>query len=184
MITDKRKFSYPLIEKLQLYAKKYRFRKKFIDTKDAKVYVEYCRCSNQVRGLTRKAAKLQEKDIAKKTKSNSKVFWRFVNSKTKVISTIPEVYTTTNKPDPDKMTKNDDEKADVLGKFFSSVYVEEPEWTWILDDEKKANIKRELKLDITKEIISKKLQELNINKSPGPDNMHPKVVKELASVLG
>ena len=59
----------------------------------------------------------------------------------------------------------------------------EPEWTWILDDEKKANIKEELKLDITKEIISKRLHELNINKSPRPDNMHPKVVKELASVL-
>ena len=41
----------------------------------------------------------------------------------------------------------------------------------------------ELKLDITKGIISTKLHELNINKSPGPDNMHPKVVKELASVL-
>ena len=47
---------------------------------------------------------------------------------------------------------------------------------------KTANTKLELKLDITKEIVSIKLHELNINKSPGPDNMHPKVVKELASV--
>ena len=153
-----------------------------MDTKDAKVYEEYCRCRNQVRRLTRKAIKSQEKDIAKKTKTNSKVFWKFVNSKIKVRSTIPELYTT-SKPDPNKLTKNDHEKAEVLGKFFSSVYVKEPEWTWVLDDDDKANIKEELKLGITKEIISKKLHELNINKSPGPDNMHPKELKELASVL-
>ena len=153
-----------------------------MDTKDAKVYEEYCRCRNQVKRLTRKAIKSQEKDIAKKTKTNSKVFWKFVNSKIKVRSTIPELYTT-SKPDPNKITKNDHEKAEVLGKFFSSVYVKEPEWTWVLDDDDKAIIKEELKLDITKEIISKKLHELNINKSPGPDNMHPKVLKELASVL-
>ena len=50
-----------------------------MDTKDAKVYEEYCRCRNQVRRLTRKAIKSQEKDIAKKTKTNSKVFWKFVD---------------------------------------------------------------------------------------------------------
>ena len=71
------------------------------------------------------------------------------------------------------ITKNDHEKA-----------VQEPEWTWILDDEKKeAYFKDELHVDIMTEIISKKLQELNINKSPGPDSMQRKVVKELASVL-
>ena len=103
------------------------------------------------------------------------MFEKFVNSKTKVRATIPELYAT-NKPVPDRMITNDHEKANVLGKFFSSVYVKEPERTWILDDEGKANIKEELKLDIIKEIISKKLHELNINKSPGQDNIHPRVV--------
>ena len=104
--TGKRKFSYPLDRKaLAKRKRKYRLWKRFIDTKDARIYTEYCRCRNQVRRLTRKAIKLKEKDIAKKTKSNSKVFWKFVNSKTKV-----RFIHSTNKPDPDKMTKNDDEK--------------------------------------------------------------------------
>ena len=77
--TGKRKFSYPLDRKaLAKRKKKYRLWKRFMDTKDAKVYEEYCRCRNHVRRLTRKAIKSQEKDIAKKTKTNSKVFWKFV----------------------------------------------------------------------------------------------------------
>ena len=32
--------------------------KRFIDIKDAKVFVEHCRCRNQVRRLTRKAVEL------------------------------------------------------------------------------------------------------------------------------
>ena len=47
---------------------------------------DYCKCRNQVRGLTRKAVKSQEDLMAKKSKSNSKIFWKFVNSKTKVLA--------------------------------------------------------------------------------------------------
>ena len=38
-------------------------------------------------------------------------------------------------------------------------------------------------INVTKEIISKMITELNTNKSPGPDNMHPRVVKELSLVI-
>ena len=57
------------------------------------IYEDYCRCRIQVRGLTRKAVKRQEKGIAEKAKSNNKVFWKFINSKTKMRSAIPELYT-------------------------------------------------------------------------------------------
>ena len=97
-------------------------------------------------------------------------------------SAVPDLYTT-EKADPQKVTTNDTEKANVLGSYFSSVYIQEPDWTWILSDEDKPKITEGMKLDITKEIIHQKLLKLNANKSPGPDNIQPRVLKELASVL-
>ena len=40
-----------------------------------------------------------------------------------------------------------------------------------------------LKLKLTKEDILQKWLKSNANKSPGPDNLQPRVIKELAPVL-
>ena len=73
--------------------------------------------------------------------------------------------------------------ANKLVKFVSSVFVKEPDWTWVLSENVRANISEKLKIGITKEIIKNKLTELNPNKSPDPDGLHPKVFKELPSLL-
>ena len=97
-------------------------------------------------------------------------------------SPIPELYKD-SKQDPQKMTNIDSEKANILGRFFSSVYAKGPDWTWVLSDDEKPVIKEKLKLNVTKEIILEKLLRINSNKSPGPDNLQPRVIKELAHVL-
>ena len=179
----KRKFSCSLDRKgLSKRKRKYRLWKRYLETKDANVYQEYCRCRNQVRRITRKALKQQEKKVAKNAKSNSKLFWKFVNSKIKLRAAIPELYTTST-ADHTKMAISDQEKADVLGKFFSSVFVREPEWTWVLNEDHQPEIREELEIQLSKESIANKLRQINTNKSPGPDLMHPRVMKELASVL-
>ena len=40
------------------------------------------------------------------------------------------------------MVTDENEKADIFGQFFSSVFVKEPEWTWILDHEEKPCIRK------------------------------------------
>ena len=59
----------------------------------------------------------------------------------------------------------------------------EPDWSWDFEHEKKLCIIANLNLEITKEIVAKKLINLNIHKSPGPDKLHPRVFKELAQEL-
>ena len=47
----------------------------------------------------------------------------------------------------------------------------------------KPKITERLSIEITKEDIRKRILKLNTNKSPGPDNMHLRAVKELAFVI-
>ena len=119
---------------------------------------------------------------AKKVKTNNKLFWKFVSSKTKLKPSILDLFIS-SKADPNLMTNDDQIKSELLGKFFSSVFLKEPQWIWDLTDEDKPIVSERLTIDVSKEIISKKITELNTNKSPGPDNMHPRVVKELSLVI-
>ena len=78
--------------------------------------------------------------------------------------------------DSDKkaVTSSDSEKANVLADFFSSVFTEEDDLVMpeldINPDIPKLDI-----LNISGEMIKKKLDNLKIDKSPGPDNIHPRI---------
>ena len=93
------------------------------------------------------------------------------------------MYNIANKNGRKEITTNGSEKANILSKHFSSVFVKEPNWSWDLAGEEKPKIEKALKLKITRETIKNKLSKLSINKSPGPDKMHPRIFKEIASVL-
>ena len=108
------------------------------------------------------------------------MFWKFVGSKTKMKSKIPDLYTTEDE-DPDMMTGSDQEKAETLGNFFSSVFTNEPEGTWEFLD--KPEIRHSLNINITEDKLLKKLQKLKISKSAGPDGVHPHVLNELQVVI-
>ena len=69
----------------------------------------------------------------------------------------------------------------MLGKFFASVFTDEPDGVWELLD--KPKIKHCVELNITEEVVMKKLNKIRISKSPGPDGIHPRVLSELKSVL-
>ena len=107
-----------------------------------------------------------------------KHFGKFVSSKTKLRSSIPSLFTT-KEHDPNKLTNDDQGEADILGKFFSSIFVKEPDWIWILDENDRPGITIPLQLSISRGSILKKLERLNVNKSPGQDNIHPRVLKEI-----
>ena len=179
--TSKKKFSIPLDKRtLAKKRRKHRLWQRFLETDDGKVYTEYRRCSNQLRRLTRNATKIFEKGIAKSAKTQPKKFWKYVSSKTKAINKIPDLYMDDN-CDPNNMAKTDEEKAESLATFFSSVFTKELDGMWELSN--KPEIKTELNLDISKDAILKKLNKIKISKSPGPDSIHPRVLRELSQEL-
>ena len=130
--TSKKKFSVPLDKRtLAKKRRKHRLWQRFLETEDGKVYTEYRRCSNQLRRLTRKATKIFEKGIAKSAKTQPKKFWKYVSSKTKAKNKIPDLYMDDN-CDPNNMAKTDEEKAESLATFFSSVFTKELDGMWEL----------------------------------------------------
>ena len=144
-----------------------------METRDASKYRKYTKLRNQVRHLTRKN---REMDIASQVKSNPKKFWAYVNSKTKTKSCIPDLLYT--QEGVEKLTLDDKDKAEVLSKFFASVYTTEPDGSTPKLDSPVLDVNID-SLAITPEIVLKKLHGLNPIKSLGVDEIHPKVLKEL-----
>ena len=82
--------------------------------------LRYTRASNQSRWYCRKAVSEYEKYIASGVKKNAKGFWSYVKSKT----TTRESVASLNTPEGSK-TDSDQEKAEILQTFFSSVFTRE-----------------------------------------------------------
>ena len=180
--TGRKKFSSPLESKiLAKIKKKHRAWQRFMETKEGEKHREYCKLRNQVRKLTRKAKYEHERNIADEAKANPKRFWQYTKSKTKTRPGVADLRLDMDGSDQkENMTANDKEKASVLNNFFSSVFTREPDGTPAFKSQTEAEIEE---LEITVEMIRKKLKSVNPTKSPGPDNIHPRILKELADEL-
>ena len=78
----------------------------------------------------------------------------------------------------ERLTCKDSEKATVLCNFFSSVYTAEPVTEF---DELPSRVcdKPMETIQFTDEDILHRLKKLNVNKSPGPDGLHPRILYEI-----
>ena len=65
--------------------------KRYLNTKSGEDYLKYTRARNQSRSATRKAQREFESKVAKNTKTNPKAFYKYVHSKTKTKSKIPDI---------------------------------------------------------------------------------------------
>ena len=154
--------------------------KRYLETNSGEHYLEYTRARNQAKWATKKAKREFEKTLARNVKKNPKKFWGYVNSKRKTKVNIPDLDKTDDKKSP--RTTNDHEKAEVLNQYFKKVFTKE-DLVKIPNAPIKTITTKLKELEIAKPMIEKKLKELNQNKSPGPDNIHPRILKELCTEL-
>ena len=125
-----------------------------------------------------KEAKVEyERSLAKNIKSDSKAFWRYVKSKTKVKESIPGLKDSAGNEHSDNLNK-----ALILNEYFASVFTREDKENLPMFEERNfTNI-----LDtivIQKDKIQKHLEKLNPSKSMGVDGLHPKFLKETAEEI-
>ena len=134
--------------------------------------------------MIRSSKRRKLKEIGLSVKTNPKKFWAFIKSKSKCRQEIPNLIVGKDATGKSITTTNNAEKANVMNNYFASVFVKEG-----------ANIPiPNLQIDIgdvemcediviTEDEVYKKLCNLNVNKSPGPDGVHPKILKVLAPVI-
>ena len=128
---------------------------------------------NESKNLIKSTRKAYERKIAEECKNNSKSFWKYVQERTKVNTGI-----NTLKTGKGGLAESDMEKAEVLNKYFASVFANEditntPDFY----EGSKSNGISVTDIIITPVAVEKKLHELNQFKAQGPDSIPPKVLK-------
>ena len=79
-------------------------------------------------------------------------------------------------------TNEDSEKAEILNNYFASVFADEG--SEVLPNFEERNFSETLSnFEINTVMISKAIDKLKASKSQGPDNIHPKFIKECKKSL-
>lgn len=165
--------------KINIKLKKKSWRK-FIRNKDIVEYDKYKSIRNKVRYNTRQLYKDEQNNIAKYCKSNPKKFWNYINNKTKSHSKIDDL-SYMNDQGVQIVVSNDLDKANVLSEYFSSVFNTDTSEILPPCNVKCSTIMDYITIDI--EDVKKRLNNLNVYKSYGPDMLHPKILKELQNEI-
>ena len=140
-------------------------------------YTNYCRIRNQVKRESKKAKKAMERKIAKEAKANPKGFWKYVKNKLGRSQGMGDL-----KDENGRQISDDIGKADLLNNFFSSTFTTE-DLNSIPPGEQDSLSSFLNDIEISESEVKKLLQNLDPSKSPGVDNIHPRILKEAAENL-
>ncbi|XP_076217536.1 uncharacterized protein LOC143172166 [Aptenodytes patagonicus] len=128
------------------------------------------------RDQVRKAKALRELNLARDVKGNKKRFYRYVRDKRKTRENVGPLRNETG----DLVTR-DTEKAEVLNDFFASVFTGKcSSLTAQAAEGKGGDWENEEPPTVGEDQVQDHLRHLKVHESMGPDEIHPRVLKELA----
>ena len=159
--------------------KKYLLYMRYLRSDASRDYHKYIEQRNKCNRDIKRAKREYERKISHECKENPKKFWQYVQEKTKCVSGISPL----DKGDGN-LAFDSKEKADILNRFFSSVFTHENVDN-VPDLEPGSRSDHTFLSDvvITEEAVRKKLQQLNPSKAQGPDGIPPKVLKEVSTEI-
>ena len=181
-------------ELLKSTKKKYHCWKRFQNSKKHTLYLQYCKQRNKTAKDIRRAKRDFEKKIAKDSKTNPKVFYKYCNAKSGKKSHVIRL-----KDKDGNLVHCNKENANVLNKYFSSVYQKEEDEKELIfnsatpllyseadQDPIEMNFNSTTKIcdiEIDEDELLHYLKKLDPNKSTTPFCVHPRVLKEAAEEL-
>ena len=135
-------------------------------------FSSYKAARNQATNEMKHAKYNYEKTLAAKIKTDTKIFWKYVRSKSKTKTTVSKL-----QMENGALSTNDQETAKTLNDYFTTVFEREPDGPLPVFPER--NYQDILQTtEITETKVEKAINALNPSKSQGPDNFHPKFLKE------
>ena len=157
--------------------KRYLF-KRYKKCKTTLNFLNYNLARSKVSKRIKLMKKNKENKIAKEIKHNPKAFYQYIASKTVKKEGVAELVNAEG-----KLTSDDEEKSNIVNDFFGTVFTQEDIST-VPDFTCDQNIDTCLEnCTITIQDMVSALNNLNSNKSPGPDNIHPKFLKSSSKSL-
>ena len=179
-ISNKRKQQPTWMSKkaLKKIKKKHKLFKRFLNTNSGIAYKKYITMRNKCKKEIKRSKKRHEKKIADECKNNPKMFWKYVQEQNKTKQGIGAL-----KDKDGNLKTTDKEKADILNDYFASVYTTDGKDIPNLDECSKSNGFSITNIRTTPEEIEKRLKSLDPNKAQGPDNIPPRVLKELSQEI-
>jgi len=131
--------------------------------------------------IIRTAKRNFEQKIAKNVKNDNKSFFAYVRSKQRTVQKVGPL-----KNSSGTIVTQDLDAAQLLNNYFSTVFTKEdiqniPEPVVIFKGD--IAIEGLLSMQITSELVEKKLENINVNKCPGLDGIHPRMLFELKKEL-
>ena len=147
-------------------------RMKILNTDDERT--KFTELRRKAKRLIDQSKRSMELHIANQSKSNPKEFYKYIREKRVITSTIGPLT-----DEKGTFTKDEHEMSNILNTFFASVFTTEdtsniPEPPAIqLSNNKILN-----NISITENNVSNCMDKLKTNKSPGPDTIYPRVLKE------
>ena len=141
--------------------------------------IAYKQQSKKCKSEIRKGKLQYEQKVAKQAKVNPKAFFRYTRSKMKTRDAVGVLI-----DENDALISTDGEIANMLNKYFGSVFTQEEmnmppsQISFKGLDEEKLSV-----TEVSQEDVYKLLSNLNASKSPGPDKIYPYILKILAKEL-
>ena len=161
---------------------KHRLWKQYRESRSKDKLCEYKRVRNLVRKETRKIVQKNQAEVAKSCKANPKKFWMYVNSKTKTHSSISDLHIKRDNGSFEIIT-SDLQKANAFADYFETIYNKNSDVSQEFYNIAPIITNQFEELNITEAVVYNKLKDVKVNKSPGPDSIHPRILFETRDII-
>ena len=144
-------------------------------TNDYEEYLAYKKVERETKILVKQAKKKFEKKLAKEAKKKPKMFYSYLRSKTSNRTSVGPL------KENNEVVSDDTEMANILNRFFSSVFTVENE---NLPEKERSEVPEMLvEVSFPENTILKKIHSLKTASACGPDKIGSRILQEAADVL-